>query len=238
MSGDFLPYLAEMRQSRPRVHAIIGAITAPFVVDVLAAIGAQPTVTHDAKQAAEFAAGADSLLVNLAQLDTPRMQGARAAIEIVRKRATPWLLDPAMIHRSQLRLSFARELLTMSPTVVKLNPEEAQALNGEDDDPAALACRTGSVVFYTGAHPCLTNGGITIPLPGLPQLAGQVGYGCALGAITAAFLARHTPHTAIERAYMAFALAAGQAKTASSGPASLRIAFVDALWRLGEENAP
>ena len=236
VSDSGLPYLARLKQARPRVHVIIGAITAPFVVDVLAAIGAQPTVTHEPDQAAEFAAGAESLLINLAQLDTPRMQGALAAIEAIERRALSWLLDPAMVHRSQTRLAFARRLLAHAPTVIKLNPDELKALNDGDEDPAALALKTGSVVFATGARPCLTNGGITMPLPGLPQLAGHVGYGCALGAITAAFLAKHVPQTAIQEAYMAFSLAAGRAKAASAGPASLRIAFVDALWRLGEEN--
>ena len=236
MSDDFLPYLARLKQARPRVHVIIGAITAPFVVDVLAAIGARPTVTHEAEQAAEFAAGADALLVNLAQLDRPRMEGALAAIEAAQQGARPWLLDPAMVHRSRVRLDFARKLLTLSPSVIKLNPEELAALN-DDDDPAALALKTGSVVFVTGARPCLTNGGLTLPMPGLPQLAGQVGYGCALGAMITALLPKHAVQTAIEEAYNAFALAVERAQAASVGPASLRVAFVDALWSLGEEGA-
>lgn len=238
VSGNPLPYLAELRQTRPRVHVIIGAVTAPFVVDVLAAIGAQPTVTHEEDQAAEFTASADSLFVSLAQLDEPRKQGARAAVAAARERSIPWLLDPAMVHRSKARQAFAQVLLAQSPAVVRLNPDEVRALNGGNGDPAALALGTGSVVFATGARPCLTNGGITIPLPALPQLAGQVGYGCALSALIAAFLARCTPHAAIERAYTAFAQAAGQAKAAGTGPASLRTAFVDALWKLGEETPP
>ncbi len=235
MNDDFQPYLARLKQARPRVHIIIGAITAPFVVDVLAAIGARPTVTHEAEQAAEFAAGADTLLINLAQLDRPRMDGARAAVEAIRQKARSWVLDPAMVQRSATRLAFARKLLALSPDVIKLNPEELAALNDGDDSPEKLALKSGGLVFLTGARPCLTNGGLTMPLPGLPQLAGQVGYGCALGAMVAAFLARETPQTAIERAYKAFSLAVAWAGEAGNGPASFRVAFVDALWRLGEE---
>lgn len=229
--------LAAVRTRRPKVHVIIGGVTTAFVTDVLAAIGAAPTVTHDAPEAAHMAATADALLVNLAQSDEARRKGAQAAAQAARKAGVPWLFDPAMIHRSPPRLIFARRLMALGPTIIKPNRSELAALTGAATEQAAglLAIQAGGVVFLTGPKAVVTDGREVIHALGShPQLAAGVGYGCALGAVATAFLAVLPPMQATITAHRLFLRAAERAGVRGRGPASFRIAFIDSLHELGE----
>ena len=235
MSDTVPSFYRRLRARRPLVHAVIGTVTTAFVVDVLTAVGVVPSVTYEADEAAEMAACADAVLVNLAQLDAPRREGAVAVAEVAHRLRLPWLLDPAMVDRSPTRLAFASRLMMLGPTIVKPNREELAALTDGRDDADNLARDSGAVLFVTGRRCLITDGGFSESLLGPTALAGQAGYGCALGAVTIALTSLLIPVEAAKAALTLFTLAARRAATASRGPASLRIAFVDALHRMGEK---
>jgi hydroxyethylthiazole kinase len=251
----------------PRVHAITGAVSAPFVADVLLAMGARPVLTHHVPELADMLAGADALLVNLGQPDEGRIRAVRSAALLARRRGLPWVLDPAHAHDSPARLARAEQLAGLGPAVFKPNAAELAALaarlglsgvaeagagadaaaaeapspEGGGAEPshaagaAALARRLKTVVLATGPVDVVTDGERVFAISGgHAHMNRGVAFGCALGGAVAAFLAIAPPAEAAAAGAVAFARAAEAAAAVADGPASFRIAFLDALARLAE----
>ena len=247
MADASFPLLKKLREQRPRVHCISGAVTAAFITDVAGALGARPAVTHDPAEAGALAAGSDAVLVNLGQPDPLRIAGARAAAEAAHEAARPWVLDPVLANASQRRMTLVRELLAFVPAVIKPNRAELAALTAEmlatemkqAEDAArakALAELTGAVVLASGAQDILSDGAdVEVISGGHVFMDTMSGYGCALGAALAALLAVGGPWAAAREAARAFAVAGSRAAERRKAPASFRVAFVDELFRLGEE---
>ncbi len=247
-----LPTPAEVAKRRPCVHAVTGAVSAAFVADVLLALGAEPALTHYPPELPEMLAHADALLVNMGQPDEARIQAARTAAQLAAQRRLPWVLDPAHAHASPPRLARVRQLLQLKPAVFKPNRAELTVLANAlairpdaeslpdtvagaalpDHAPAALALarRLKTVVLTTGKTDLVTDGHRLLAVTGgHPHMHRSVAFGCALGASVAAFLAIAPPLQAAAAAAAAFDRAAAIAAQKAKGPASFRIAFIDAL---------
>jgi hydroxyethylthiazole kinase len=241
MADVSFPLLKKLREQRPRVHCISGAITAAFIADVAGALCARPAVTHDPAEAGALAASSDAVLINLSQPDPLRISGAHAAAEAAHAAARPWVLDPVLANASQRRKTLVRELLAFVPTVLKPNRAELVALSEEMEQAdmsaraKALAEMTGAVVLASGEHDIISDGAdVEVISGGHAFMDMMSGYGCALGAAVAALLAVGDPWLAAKEAARAFAVAGSRAAERSKGPASFRVAFVDELFRLGE----
>ncbi len=238
MAADWQTPLRELKQRTPLVHCISGAVTAPFITDVLGALGARAAVTHDPAESGTLAMQADALLVNLGQPDPLRLAGGREAARAAHIAGTPWVLDPVLVHASARRREHVRALLSLKPAVLKPNRAELAALTGKKDAHAAadaLATSLGLVVLASGAEDIISDGTRRESVAGgHPFMDALSGFGCALGAATAALLTVAEPFEAARTAAHAFAEAGNRAARAMQGPGSFRIAFLDALWQLGE----
>ena len=242
-------YLQALGVRRPLVHAISGAVTAPFITDVLGALGARAAVTHDPAEAGSLAMQADALLVNLGQPDPLRLAGGREAARAAHIAGTPWVLDPVLVHASARRREQVRKLLSLKPAVLKPNRAELVALSAPaaqatgqqritDAHAAtdALATSLGLVVLASGEQDIISDGARReVVAGGHAFMDALSGFGCALGAATAALLTVAKPFEAALTAARAFAEAGHRAASTMQGPGSFRIAFLDALWQLGEE---
>ncbi len=98
----------------------------------------------------------------------------------------------------------------------------------------SLAKQTGAIVAVTGAVDYVTDGAETIAIPfGHPLMTKVVGTGCALSAVTAAFVAgvqdRSARLSAVAAACAVMALCGEQAVKQSHGPGSFKPSFLDAL---------
>ncbi len=240
LSTKDLAALAMLRTRRPRVQCVLGAVSAPFAADVILAAGGVPSMTHAPDEAAVLAAGADAVLVNIGQPDTERRAGARACARGAQEAGRPWLLDPVLAHATEGRLHLARELMGHAPAIIKPNRAELTALSppntSAEDGARALARTCGCVVQCTGAPDMVTDGRELHHVAGGHEWMDRgVGFGCALGGLAAALLAVAEPMEAALAACRAFAAAARKALDQSRGPASFRIAFVDAFHQLSEE---
>jgi len=237
---DDLAILAMLRRRRPRVQCVLGAVSSPFVADVILAAGGVPSMTHAPDEAAVLAAGADAVLVNIGQPDAERRAGARACARSAAKAGRPWLLDPVLVHATPPRRQLAEELLGHAPAIIKPNRQELTALAPAGGSPESmareLARAQGSVVQCTGDPDIITCGDEIHRISGGHEwMDRNVGFGCALGGLTAALLAVTDPPGAALAACRAFAFAADLALERARGPASFRIAFTDALHQLSEE---
>ena len=199
-------HLARLRADPPLVQCLTNAVVTNFTANVLLALGAAPAMTDIPGEAGPFARAASGVLINLGTPHAEQRVAMLEAAEAANDAGTPWVLDPVAVGSLPVRTALAAELLALRPTAIRANASEVMALAGlgaggrgvdatdnpEDALPAAslLAAKYGSVVAVSGATDVITDGTSTLRLGnGTALLTKVTGGGCALGAVTAAFLA-------------------------------------------------
>jgi hydroxyethylthiazole kinase len=231
----------------PLVHCLTNTVVQTITANALLAVGAAPAMVDEPKEAAEFAAVASAVLINVGTVHERTAEAMLLAARSAVAAATPWVLDPVAVGALSFRTGVAGELVGLGPTVVRGNASEVMALAGAggggrgvdstaaSDDAAeaavALARRTGGVVAVSGSVDVLTDGERTVRVGGGdPLLTRTTGAGCALGALVAAYLGvTDDPLTGAVAAHAHVALAASAAARRASGPGSFAIAWIDAL---------
>lgn len=204
---EWEPTLRAVGAGSPLVHCLTNIVVAGFTANVLLAVGASPAMVENPQEAAEFAAAAGGVLVNLGTLSSERERAMLLAAASAQDAGRPWVLDPVAVGALTHRTRFAGELLEHRPTVIRGNASEIGSLAGVAgaagkgvdsrvgsaevvDAARALASRTGAVVAVSGGVDYVTDGTLVDVVPGGDILMTRVtGVGCALGALMAAFLA-------------------------------------------------
>ncbi|WP_104131257.1 hydroxyethylthiazole kinase [Cryobacterium sp. M91] len=246
-ADDACLLLARLRERTPLVQCLTNAVVTNFTANALLAIGAAPAMTDIPIEADQFARIASATLVNLgtphAEQRAGMLEAARAAHEV----GTPWVLDPVAVGVLSVRTQLATDLLDYAPTAIRGNASEVIALTGLGhggrgvdsvdtaeqalDAAGQLADRHGCIVAISGATDLITDGTDVIRLSnGHPCLTQVTGGGCALGAVTAAFLAVGDDRlVATAAATAVYTIAAERAAVDVGGPGSFAVAFLDAL---------
>ncbi|HCD4407883.1 TPA: hydroxyethylthiazole kinase [Klebsiella pneumoniae] len=203
-----------LRAHSPLVHCMTNDVVQTFTANVLLAVGASPAMVIDPREAAQFAAIADALLINVGTLTEDRAVAMRAAVEHARQAGKPWTLDPVAVGALTVRTAFCRELLALQPAA------------------QALARRLATVVAVTGEVDYVTDGERVLSVAGgNPLMTRVVGTGCALSAVVAASAA--LPGDRLENVAAACGLMkqAGEIAARQGGPGSFIPAFLDALYQ-------
>jgi len=244
--------LDRVRERAPLVHCLTNIVVAGFTANVLLAAGASPAMVENDQESAEFAAIADTVLVNLGTLSAERARAMRAAAGSARTAGTPWVLDPVAVGALAFRTTLAAELLQLRPAVVRANPSEVISLAGATGGgrgvdstaesaaavPAArdLAGRLGTVVAVSGAVDYITDGQQVLAVhTGHPLMTRVTGVGCALGSLVAACCAvEDSALVAAAAATAVLTVAAEVAAVGCAGPGSFAVALLDALYGLDE----
>ncbi|GAA1829973.1 hydroxyethylthiazole kinase [Agromyces salentinus] len=250
--------LDHVRESAPLVHCITNSVVTNFTANAVLAIGAAPAMVDIRVEAGLFAGIASGLLVNLGTPHEEQRDAAREAVAAASDAGTPWVLDPVAVGALPVRTSLAHELLAHRPTAIRGNASEVIALAGagaggrgvdaaDSTDAAAEAARHlaltyGSVVAVSGPIDLITDGRRTARVAnGDALLTRMTGGGCALGAVTAAFLGASRASategasradadlTATVAATLVYTVAAELAAAVSAGPGTFGPAFLDAL---------
>lgn len=251
--SDIRQRLLAVRRTAPLVQCITNAVVMNWTANIVAASGCSPAMVDIPEEAGVFTDIASALLINLG---TPYAEQRQAMVEAARVAAatdTPWVLDPVAVGALPVRTELATELLAYKPAAIRGNPSEIMALAGiggggrgvdavdssTDALEAAhvLAQRHASVIAVSGATDVITDGQTDVRLSnGSPLLTTVIGGGCALGAVTAAFLAANPDNRlhAVAAATSAYTIAAEIAAAQTSGPGRFAAAFLDALYTLDE----
>ena len=237
-SVDVAGLLEVMRRSEPLVHCLTNSVVRQITADVLLAAGAAP-----------------------AMVDHPAEAGDFAAIASAREHGTPWVLDPVAVGGLTMRTRLATDWLDHGPAAIRANASEIVALAGSGAGgrgvdsthavdvalPSALmlAEHTGGVVAVTGPQDIVVtnSGGSTVATwitSGHPLLQKVIGTGCALGALTAAYLgaaraAGIPDHDAVVAAHAHVGAAGTAAGRVAAGPGLFAVAWLDALYTLSPE---
>jgi len=233
--------LERLRSRGPRVHCITNTVAQSFTANVLLALGATPSMTVAPEEVPDFTARADALLINLGTLDPMRRSAAAAAVEVAKDEGRPWVLDPVFAETSKPRLAFARELVGLEPSAIRLNASEFVALAGRDpvvEHVASYALGAVSVVALTGPSDLVTDGLRHVLVEnGHPFMAKVTAMGCAGAAVTAAILCVEPDRIAAVSASLAIMGVAGEwAGTEARGPGSFAVGFIDSLAGLTPEH--
>lgn len=239
-----------LRAHSPLVHCMTNDVVQTFTANVLLAVGASPAMVIDPHEAAQFAAIADALLINVGTLTEDRAVAMRAGVEHARQAGRPWTLDPVAVGALTVRTAFCHELLALQPAAIRGNASEILALAGmsaggrgvDTTDTAAaalpaaqaLARRLATVVAVTGEVDYVTDGERVLSVAGgggNPLMTRVVGTGCALSAVVAASAA--LPGDRLENVAAACGLMkqAGEIAARQGGPGSFIPAFLDALYQ-------
>ncbi|MDN5564619.1 MAG: hydroxyethylthiazole kinase [Luteococcus sp.] len=242
-----------VRGREPLVHCLTAAVSMNLVADALLAAGARPMMTETLDEAPFVVRRADALLANLGTLSTDGRGGIPATVEVARELGVPWVLDPAAIGPSPVRVDLARQLLALGPSVVRANASEVLVLAGDSTggrgadstaDPAealaaarTIAARYGTVVAISGAQDVITDGRREVRVSnGHPLLTRVTGTGCTLGALTAACCSVASPLDAAVAATVWLGVAGERAARSCPRPGSFKVELVDQLFELdGDE---
>lgn len=247
-----------LRESSPLVHCLTNSVVREVTADVLLAAGAAPAMVDHPTEAGDFAAIASGVLINVGNPTSEQVEGMHAAIASAREHGTPWVLDPVAVGGLTLRTSLATGWLDHGPAAIRANASEIVALAGAGEGgrgvdstatvssalmPAMeLADRTGGTVAISGAEDLVItqSGGATRATwvtSGHPLLQKVIGTGCALGALTAAYIsvaraAGISDHDGVVAAHAHVGAAGTAAGTVAMGPGSFAMAWLDALHTL------
>lgn len=239
--------LDAMRAAAPLVHNIANYVSMNVMANVLLAAGAAPAMIHARREAAEFAAIASALTVNIGTLSPEWVAAMTEAAGAAQAAGTPWVLDPVAAGATAYRREVSAALLALKPDIVRGNASEVIALSGaagagrgvdSGDEVAAaeaaaraVAEATGGVVAVTGAVDFVTDGARALRVAnGAPEMTRVTALGCSLTGIVAAFAAAGGDRLEATAAALAYyGLAGERAAAHTAGPGSFAVAFLDEL---------
>lgn len=246
-AADVVEALAVLRASRPVVQCLTNVVVVSTTASALLAIGAVPAMVDVPGEAGPFAAEASATFVNLGTPRAERREAMLEAVQAAHAAGRPWVLDPVAVGALPVRTALAATLLRHRPTAIRGNASEILAAAGRgtggrgvdavDGVESALeaaihlARAHGSTVAISGAVDIITDGVDVVRLGnGHPLLTRVTGGGCALGAVTAAFLAAGGDRlVATASATAVYTIAAELAAERAHGPGSFAVALIDAL---------
>ena len=245
--------LDALRATRPLVQNITNFVAMDASANALLALGASPAMVHSAEESGDFAARADSLVVNTGTLSKTFLEGGEIAATAAHMLGRPWVLDPVGVGAGRFRNQAVLRLLRHRPAVIRGNASEilsvarVAGLNTEDAAPRGvdsahtteealstarrLARHCFCVVAATGAVDLITDGERVVRLANGHELMTRVtALGCALSAVVAAFCAVEADvFEATVSAIAVYGVAGEMAAEQASRPGSYRVAFMDML---------
>lgn len=244
--------LQQLNDHSPLVHCMTNDVVQTFTANVLLALGCSPAMVIEPEEAEQFAAIANSLLINVGTLTADRQQAMKRAIHSANTAQKPWVLDPVAVGALTFRTRFCHEILSLKPAAIRGNASEIMALAGvslggrgvdslnstDDALPAAqsLAKQANTIVAISGEIDYITDGVRTIAVEGGDILMTRVvGTGCALSAVVAASCALSGDR--LQHVATACALMKQAGKTATQrcrGTGSFISEFLDALYQLNQ----
>jgi hydroxyethylthiazole kinase len=253
-SGIWLS-IAEIRKKSPVVHNITNYVVMNNSANALLALGASPVMAHAEEEVEDMVNIAGALVINIGTLSPHWIRAMFRAAYRARDRNIPIILDPVGAGATPYRTSTARELLQeVPPSVIRGNASEIMALleenaktKGVESTAASHAAVNiarqvnriyGSVVCVSGETDYIIYGDdVTKIMNGHPMMTKVTGMGCIATALCGAFAAiNHAFAEAAAQAMAVMGIAGEIAAEDAPGPGSLQVRFLDALYRLSEED--
>lgn len=246
----------QIRAVSPLVHNITNFVVMNNTANALLAAGASPIMAHAKGELEELLGIASALVLNIGTLSDPWAASMLRAATYAAGRGLPVVIDPVGAGASKMRTELALELIQAAGQrlIVRGNASEILALSGEEgrtrgvDSGSAveaaltaarsLAVRHKCVSVVSGEKDIITDGKATwLVHGGNPLMTRVTGLGCTASAIVGACAGVADSLLAAGVAGMSIMSAAGGLAAAhSSGPGSLQLNFLDALYNLSQDD--
>ena len=242
-----------IREQNPLVVNVTNNVVTGITANALLALGASPAMTHHPADAAELAAVARALVLNMGTPGEENVAAMLAAAGGARAAGVPVVFDPVAAGATSRRREVARRVLESGPlAAIRGNASEILHLAGERaasrgadslhasreaaDAAASVAREHGCVVCVSGDVDVVTDGRRRVELAGGHVLMTRVtGLGCTATALVGAFVAVDPDVLAATVHAMAVMATAGSlAAAGAAGPGSLQTRFLDILFTMTE----
>lgn len=246
--------LDAIRETGPLVHNITNLVAMDLAANSLLAIGASPVMAHAAEEVEDFVSLAGALTINIGTFTADWQEAAVSAAVQALGSETPWVLDPVGCGATRFRMENTQRLLKIRPTLLRGNASEISAVANHalrsgkgvdathsvqdvEEDAKRLAREVGVVVAVTGEVDFVTDGQRALRVSGgHPLLTRVTAAGCALTALSGAFLSVEADALVATSHALACMSAAGEvAGSQAQGPGSFRVRLLDALYSLTPE---
>ena len=245
----------KIRHTSPVVHNITNYVVMNNSANALLAIGASPVMAHAEEEVEEMVNIAGALVINIGTLSPQWIRAMFRAAHQAKKQNIPIILDPVGAGATTYRTSTARDLLhAVPPSIIRGNASEIMAILEEDAKTKGVESTTsshdaldvarqlnrihGSVVCVSGEIDYIIDGdSLTKVMNGHPMMTKVTGMGCIATALCGAFAAVNKVYAEAAAQAMAIMGIAGEIGVEGvPGPGSLQVRFLDALYRLSEED--
>jgi hydroxyethylthiazole kinase len=248
---EIIADLELVRAKSPLVHNITNYVAMNSTANALLAVGASPVMAHAPEEVEDMVAIASALVINIGTLSAPWVAAMLQAARQAKKRGIPIIYDPVGAGATPYRTrTFNALLLAAAPSIIRGNPSEIIAAAGEgsgtrgvDSSVAgesalagarSLNQRYGCVVSISGETDFIVDRRTVFKVRNGHSLMPKVtGLGCTATALCGAFAAvEPDPLRATVAAMAVMGIAGEIAAEKSSGPGSLQVHFLDALFSL------
>ena len=240
-----------IREKAPVVHSITNYVVMNSTANALLALGASPVMAHAEEEMEEMVGIVSALVINIGTLSPAWVRAMFTAAEAARKRKIPIVLDPVGAGATTYRTRTARELIrAVPPEIIRGNASEIIALletnaktKGVDSTASSdaaveigrkLHAQCGAAVCISGKTDYIIGrAGVIRSRNGHIMMTRVTGLGCTATALCGAFAAVTSDFAMAAAEAMAVMGIAGEIGIArSSGPGSLQVHFLDALFNL------
>ncbi len=245
----------DIRKRSPVIHNITNYVVMNTTANALLAIGASPVMAHAEEEMADMVGISSALVINIGTLSKEWVKAMFKAMEQAAKRGIPVVLDPVGAGATPYRTQTVQGLLAATPpSIIRGNASEIMALCGDrattkgvDSTEASkdavgaaqfLHDSLGSVICISGETDYIVSGRELFRVRnGHPMMTRVTGLGCTATALCGAFAAVTPDHALAAAQAMAIMGIAGEmAAERSEGPGTLQMHFLDALYRLTEDD--
>jgi hydroxyethylthiazole kinase len=244
-----------IREKAPVVHSITNYVVMNSTANALLALGASPVMAHAEEEMEEMVGIASALVINIGTLSPAWVRAMFKAAEAARKRKIPIVLDPVGAGATTYRTQTARELIrAVPPDIIRGNASEIMALletntktKGVDSTASSdaavaigrkLHAESGAAVCISGETDyTIGRAGVIRGRNGHIMMTRVTGLGCTASALCGAFAAVVSdPAVAAAEAMAVMGIAGEIAFAKSTGPGSLQLHFIDALYNLSADD--
>ncbi|CAM3834547.1 hydroxyethylthiazole kinase [Alkalicoccus chagannorensis] len=246
---DTAAHRERMREQAPLVHNITNVVVTNFTANGLYAAGAKPVMAYAEEEAADMAAAADALVLNIGTLTRQTNDAMMIAGRSAAAAGTPIILDPVGAGATSFRTETARKLLQELPIaclrgnageIASLVDEEVEVHgvdSGTISDAAATAVRAAeqfeTVTVLTGETDYITDGSTLYACTGGSVMQTKItGAGCLLTSLIGAFTASGEDTLSSAAAACSFYAAAAEAaeeRASFAGPGHFQVHLLDML---------
>lgn len=254
--GDIL---LSIEAKPPLVHCLTHPISINDMANMILAVGASPIMAVYPEEVAEITGAADSLVINIGNIDEARIKSIFFAGEAAQNKGIPVVFDPVGVSCSSLRYALALDIIDrLNPNIIKGNIAEIKTLLGvpttsrgvdalEDTEYATredcalvskLAKELNCVVVASGAVDIVAGPDSLYTLHnGNKMLRHVTGTGCVCGGLLGVYAAYTNEYElasvlALSRLNIAAELAADEVQQETLGIGSFKIRLLDKVYNL------